>query len=211
MKSIACLVSFVTGVYVGLCTPLLASKICVTVDDETALLLAGAVVRIVSLSDAELVYFIVTDRKGSACSDDLPSGLYYVDANLAGFRNVRYYPVRAHGTEDINLSFRLPFVDEELLPLEVPAAPRESKMVGKLLAKDRSPASISICFFQQQDDSPVACTDTNSAGEYALVVPPGVYRVEMTEASGRKQIGTSTVDLSEGSTYTDLLSLPSEE
>ena len=93
MKGVSRLIVLAAGVYVGLCAPLLASRICVTVNDEADLFLDGAFVRIVNLTDPDFAVSVVTDGEGKACSDDLPAGMYYVDAGMGGFLNVRYYPV----------------------------------------------------------------------------------------------------------------------
>ena len=106
MKSVVCRFIVLMGLFVGLCAPLLASTICVTVVDPSTLPIPsppGAHVRIVDLSNPDFMVSMVTDREGKACSEDLPVGLYYVEVNCGGFLNVRYYPIRVDPTEDVRL------------------------------------------------------------------------------------------------------------
>jgi len=200
MSRVSRLIVLAGGVYVALCGPLLASKICVTVNDEADRFIAGATVGIADLAQPDSTVSIVTDGEGKACSDDLPVGLYDVEAGADKFLNVRYYPVDVARTGVVRLTFWLPVSLAPVQPQPVEAA--ESTLLGTLPG---NPWNIRICLFKAQNETPVGCSTTDLNGEYALAVPPDVYRIEMGEIRS-ETIRTFTVDLSEARVYEDLLS-----
>lgn len=183
---------------------LLASSVCTTVVDPAGLPLPGAAVKIVSLLRVDKRFSVSTDQQGRACAGDVPEGLYSVEASLAGFLNVKYYPVRVSFPGGVNLSFQLPF--GEITEGGVQA---EAILSGTLEDKGKPLSGIKICLFDKTQTAPTGCTVTNDLGEYALCVPPGVYRLELSKLLHK--ITSIKVDLSNAGYYRNKVSFPAPE
>jgi hypothetical protein len=179
--------------------PVRASVLCATVMDLARLPLAAASLNATSLRTGK-AYAAVADRTGIACFSNVPEGLYSVDASLAGFLHVKYYPVRVAASSPVNLSFYLPFSE-----IEEGGVGQEATISGTLLDERGSPVkSAEVCAI---GDNAFArsCTVTNDLGEYALVLNVGVYRAEVRTREGR--VFRSNIDVSSPGIYRDRVSV----
>jgi Carboxypeptidase regulatory-like domain len=199
MKPSLVLAIAISGFF-GAAHALLASSLCAEVVDVTEAPLPNATINIVSLSDPSKRASAITGSNGKACVSQLPEGLYAVEAGLTGFLNVRYYPVRIEFPNNVHLSFRLPFGDIGEGGIEPDAI-----VSGTLEDAGHATSGIKICLLQHEGAVPTACTVTNDLGQYALTVPPGKYRVEVTRLS--KTLFSGSLDLSSPGSYVNKLRL----
>jgi hypothetical protein len=185
----------------GLQATLEASSLCSTIIDLANQPLHGAKVTIVNLIKSERKYSAVADQTGKVCVNPIPEGTYSVEASLFGFMNVRYYPVRVAFPNDVNLTFQLPF--GEITEGEIS---EEATLSGTLEGAQAPSPTVRICLFEERKQIPIVCTNTNDLGEYALIVQPGVYRLELTRLAERVQ--ATTIDMSHPGYYRNRVSLP---
>lgn len=143
------------------------------------------------------------DTNGKACIEHLPEGLCSVEASSSGsgFLNVKYYPVRVVFPEDVNLSFRLPFGE-----IGEGGLLSEAILSGTLMDQGKPSGDVKICLFEGSKSLPFACTVTNDLGQYALIVPPGKYRLELSRAVAR--IFTATIAVPVPGYYRNRVSMP---
>ena len=181
------------------CNCLQASAICVNVKDFADQPLPGARATIVNLGTSA-VTVIRTGEGGSACTPQIPEGLYSVEVGLSGFLNVRYYPIRLSFPGRPDLQFRLPFGEV------TEGGIREDAVVSGTL-KDRSgPVGRGeICLLEAAKGTEISCTTTNELGEYALSVPPGEYGVELKRDG--KLVQGSSIQLRSPGVYRDIITL----
>jgi hypothetical protein len=140
------------------------------------------------------------DSNGKACITSLPEGLYSVEAGLAGFLNVRYYPVRVKYPAVEQLQFRLPLgeITEGLLS-------QEATVAGTLKVGDNPVEGANICILELEHNTRVTCARTNDLGEYALSLPPGVYAVETRMLDGA--VHHSKINVSAPGSYRNLITV----
>jgi hypothetical protein len=178
-----------------------ASSLCVTVVDTTDAPLARAVVNVVGLTHPANMYSGLTDPAGDACIDQLAEGLYSVEASLEGFLNVRYYPVQVAFPRDIHLAFTLPLGETHEGGIQPDA------VVNGTLGSVEAPLSgIKICMYPSEKLIPIACTVSNELGQYALEVPPGRYRVELSR--GLNSLRSTTIELLNPGDYHNKIAAP---
>lgn len=166
-----------------------AASLCVKVADPENLFLAGASVNALNLATNKL-FSARTDGSGMACLSGMPEGLYSVEVGVAGFLNVRYYPVRIAPAARHELRFQLPFGENHEGPMA-----QEAILSGTLMHGGTPLASATICILSTETGSSVACSVTNDLGEYAFVVPTALYMVEVrlpTKVTRRSKIDLST-------------------
>ena len=163
----------------------------------------SAAVKVVSLLDIGKRFTTKTDADGKACAAEVPEGLYSVEASMAGFLNVRYYPVRVSFPRGANLSFQLPFGD-----ISEGGTQPEAILSGTLRDKGKPRSGIRICLFENAAANPVGCGVTNDLGEYVVTVPPGKYWLELSELL--QKISRTKIDLSNSGYYRDKVSLPEQ-
>jgi hypothetical protein len=188
-----------------LSSSLMASSICATVKDISGRPVRSASIVAVNLLAPTSQFSTTVSPSGKACLERLPEGLYSVEAASPGLGHlkVKYYPVRVTYPDDVTLSFDLPIGEiTEGLGLS------EATLSGTLI-RDGSPVeSVRLCLFQGDRPSPVSCTVTNDLGQYALVVTPGVYRIEVNPREGKTK--KQQIDLSQPGYYRNLVSLPTQ-
>lgn len=178
-----------------------ASSICATIALPDGQPLHRATLKVISLGEPSIQQSAAVDSNGKACVPHLAEGLYSVEASAGGFLNAKYYPVRVVFPDDMNFSFRLPFGEiREGMGLS------EATLSGTLLDHGTPSEGVKICLFEDDKPSPSACTVTNDLGQYALTVPPAVYRIVLTRLLQRVQ--TTTIDLSQPGYYRNRVSLP---
>src|ERR1022692_396309 len=150
----------------GLATPTLAfaSELCATVVDSAHLPLPSASVKATHLETGK-PYAGQTGNDGKTCVSGLPEGLYSVEAHLAGFLYVRYYPVRVGPSAKQNLSFSLPFAE-----ITEGGVGDESTLTGTLRKDGIAVDSATVCM-TSASTSLKTCTTTNDLGEYVLLGP----------------------------------------
>ena len=178
--------------------PIFASELCATVMDYARLPLPSASITATNLTTGRS-YSARSDSKGMACLSDVPEGLYSVEASLAGFLHVKYYPVRAVPFAKQALSFWLPFAE-----IEEGGLGDESTLSGTLLRGIAPVQAAEVCLVAATG-TPRTCTLTNDLGEYALLVPAGVYLTEIHTKDGR--VYKSQIDMSAPGIYRNRLSL----
>jgi hypothetical protein len=176
-----------------------AAQLCVTVKDYVDLPLPGAWVNAISLASGEL-RTTHTDRRGAVCFPALPEGLYSVEVGLTGFLNVRYYPVRLTYPEGAELSFRLPFGESSEGGLV-----QEANLSGTLRRGGSPLPGAKICLLPPEGREPFTCTLTNNLGEYAISVPPGRYKTDISILG--RMVFRGTADVSGPGYYRDLLKI----
>jgi len=183
----------------------LASSICATVTDLPGHPLHVATVRVVSLVDPDAHYSSAVDASGKACIDHLPEGLYSVEAGTGsgGFLNVRYYPVRVAFPDDVTFSIPLPYGE-----IREGGVRTDAVLSGTLLEAGRAVDGIKICLRENNEPIPAGCTVTNDLGQYALVVPPGKYRVELARGNSREPISSVPIELPTPGLYRNEVSMP---
>ncbi|MBI3684004.1 MAG: carboxypeptidase regulatory-like domain-containing protein [Acidobacteria bacterium] len=183
-------------VLVALSQNVRASSICATVSDPAGQPIRKAAVQIIHLLDPDARFSVVVDSKGRACAEHLPEGLYSVEAGSfgSGFLKVRYYPVRVVFPDDVDLSFRLPFGD-----IGEGGVQSEAILSGTLTDQGNPASDVKFCLFHGDKPVAAACTVTNGLGQYSLIVPPGIYRLELTPLAKRTQ--SRTIDLSSPGYY----------
>ncbi|MBV8847779.1 MAG: carboxypeptidase regulatory-like domain-containing protein [Bryobacterales bacterium] len=194
---------FVLTAIMGLTTSLdlSASSLCAKVVDIVELPLSNAVINVFGLDDPNNHFSAFTDPKGSVCISKLPDGLYAVEASLQGFLNVRYYPVRVTFPDDVNLTFRLPFGE-----IREGGLRQDAVLTGTLGDRAHPESDLRICLFPVGQFVPAACSATNDLGQYALLVPPGKYRVEFTKR--QQTLSGTTLDLPSPGYYRNRVALP---
>lgn len=173
------------------------SELCASVMDYARLPLPTATVNATNLVAGE-TYTARTRKDGTTCFTGITEGLYSVEAFLDGFLHVRYYPVRVTASTKQTLSFWLPFGE-----ITEGGLSRESTVSGTL-RKGGSPVQSAEVCITGSSGAPKSCTSTNDLGEYALVVPAGVYRASIRLKDGK--IHQSLLDLSVPGVYRDRLS-----
>jgi hypothetical protein len=88
--------------------------------------------------------------------------------------SVRYYPVRLTETRTVNLTFALPFG-------EIHEGGLTDVIVSGTLKEAVPPhPSVRICLSKKGARDRLICADTNEVGQYAFVVQPGTYSVELS-------------------------------
>lgn len=186
---------------IGLGANLSASSICATVIDPTRHPVRTAIVSIVNLI-ADSHFSAMANTNGKACVEHLPDGLYSVEAGTPGIGHmkVRYYPVSVKYPDDVILSFQLPFGEiSEGLGLV------DATLSGTLTAEGNPAEGVRICLFEQGSQVQTGCTVTNDLGQYALIVRPAVYRLEVSQ-SGR-DVQTTKIDISAPGFYRNRVSI----
>jgi hypothetical protein len=174
----------------SLCGSAKAAVLCANVFDLANLPLPDASVTAVNLGTNKR-FGGRSDRTGKACIPALPEGLYSVEVALTGFLNVRYYPVRLAPVATHELRFQLPFGE-----ITEGSLAQESTLSGTLKQDGAPIQSAKICIFASEGENaaPVTCSVTNDLGEYAIIVPVGIYTVELRLPQGTVQ--RSKIDLS---------------
>jgi hypothetical protein len=175
------------------------STLCVKVTDYAGLPLQDASVVIVNLATKNL-YNTNTARNGAVCVSQIPEGLYSVEAGLTGFLNVRYYPARLTSLAPLELRYRLPFGE-----ITEGGVTEDAIISGTLQQEEKALIGANICVFEIDRSSSLRCVATNDLGEYALSLPPGVYRVEV-----RTLVGSThrlKVDVSKPGLYRNLITI----
>jgi hypothetical protein len=165
--------------------------------------LPRATLEATDLDDPSIRYIATTDREGRACLEKVPDGLYSVEASAGGFMHVRYYPVRVASPRNISLAFKLPFgeVREGGVGADV--------IVSGTLRQSGAPLDgVRICLVREDKAEVEKCTDTNDIGQYALVITPGKYQVEIRRL--QETIATSTVEFPAPGVYRNRLSISSQ-
>jgi len=145
---------------------------------------------------------VAVDPTGKACVEHMREGLYAVEAGSygSGFLKVRYYPVRISFPDDVNLFFRLPYGEVHEGGVESDAV-----VSGTLRDGVKPVDGVKICLFHGDKQVPALCTETNDLGQYALVVPPGTYRLEISNHNER--IHVTKIELPVPGYYRDRVSL----
>jgi hypothetical protein len=144
-------------------------------------------------------YAARSDKSGGACFSSIPEGLYSIEASLAGFLHVKYFPVRVTSSATERLSFWLPFGE-----ITEGGIGQESTLSGTLLDGNSPVESAEVCLIGT-GGAPRTCTVTNDLGEYALVVPSGAYQAETRTRDGK--VYKSTINASVPGIYRNRLTL----
>lgn len=176
---------------------LYGAELCVKVVDYGDQPLPSASVAALDLARGTR-YESKTDRKGESCFPAIREGRYSVEAGLAGFMNVRYYPVRVVFPTKTQLSFRLPLGEIT----EGDFFSEESVVSGTLELGGSPVKGARICIAVPGDPQ---CTTTNDLGEYAISVAPGSYEWEIRTADGMTY--RSRINLPGPGTFRDRLTL----
>ncbi len=194
----------VVVVLASLCSSAKAASLCVSVLDPSNLPLPDASVNAVNLATNRRIGGR-TDRAGKACLSALSEGLYSVEVGLIGFLNVRYYPVRIAPVVMHELRFQLPFSE-----ITEGSLAQEATLSGTLKENGIPVQSAKICIFENGREGalPTACGVTDDLGEYAIVVPTGVYTIELRLPRG--SIQRSKVDLSVPGFHRNSLNVPQQ-
>ncbi len=178
-----------------------ASSLCAEVVDPTDAALRRAAVNVTSLVDTTVHFSAFTGPDGTVCIDQLPEGLYSVDASLEGFLVVKYYPVRITYPQNVRLSFRLPFGE-----IKEGGVQPDAILSGTLRdAAGHPQGGIGICLFRE-NLVPVSCVETNELGQYALDVSPANYRIELSKQL--RPLHSTMIDLTSPGFYRDRVFLP---
>ena len=170
--------AWILACLLGMANPIRASVLCATVMDYARLPLPNASLNATNLLTGKS-YTALADRSGHFCFSNIPEGLFSIDASLAGFLHVKYYPVRVAAGAPVNLSFQLPFGE-----ITEGGIGQDATISGTLLEKGSPAESAKVCAIAV-DASSKACTATTDLGEYAIVVPVGVYQTEVQTRDGR--------------------------
>jgi hypothetical protein len=165
------------------------------VDDYANLPLPGASIVVTELVEGSH-YNAKTDANGRACLPKLPEGIYSVEAVLAGFMNVRYYPVRVAYPATTKLSFRLPFSE-----ITEGGFAEEAVLSGTLRLRGKPLINAEVCALESNGKK--HCTTATDTGEYSLSLAPGTYDVQIRTFEGKRL--HSKVDLTTPGTYRDSL------
>ena len=188
-----------TALVLGTVTALTGSQLCIKVLDETGSPIPSAHVRLFNF-DSGRVDLRSTQEKGVACFLNIPEGVYSVEGSQQGFLSVKYYPLRVVYPASNELTVRLPLgeVSEGRVDNDV-------TLNGTLMRGNQPAIGVNICLITK-DKKTIACVVTNTLGEYVLLIPPGIYQVELTSRAG--PIQKSEIDLSApGSVYHNRLSI----
>lgn len=177
------------------CLTLSGASICVQVTDVEDQPLPGARITAMSLQGGQF-FHATSDGRGMACISRLPTGQYAVEAGLGGFLHVRYYPVRVPAAGKIKLRFSLPFGEIT----EGSLAP-EAILNGTLRRAGRIVPGAKMCFYRGDSPGspPVTCVTTDDLGEYALVLPVGIYNIDIY--AGASRVKQSQVEMSKPGIY----------
>lgn len=175
-----------------------AAELCAHVADPSRLPLPSASVHATNLHTGK-AYRASSNSNGAACLPHIPEGLYAVETSLAGFLNIRYYPVHVTYPSKTVLYFSLPIAE-----VNEGGVGQESTISGTLNQDSVPLADAKICILGD-GDSQIACNTTNDLGEYALLVVPGVYGVEVCTRRGKQY--KSTIDVSTPGIYRDKLEI----
>jgi len=182
-----------------------AGTICAYIADPGDQPLPQAILSISGLSGGPQRFSARADHDGNVCVGHIPEGLYAVEVSLTGFMNVRYYPVRVVFPNTVHLAFHLPFGN-----VNADTFSTDSTLSGTLRRKGEPAAGIKLCLFQSEANVPSVCDSTDDIGEYALVVPPGKYEVEISDR-GKLLVPRRPMDLSVPGLYRDRLSLDARD
>lgn len=193
-----CIVKLIIAVIFLLSFSAAGSEICANIMDYARLPLPSALLNATNLTTGKS-FVTLSDKEGTACFSSIPEGPYSIEASLAGFLHVRYYPVRAVSSSKQKLLFSLPFAE-----ISEGGVGDESTLSGTLL-KGGSPVELAEVCMVGAAGAPKTCTVTNELGEYALVGPAGVYRTEVRTRDGK--LHKSKVDISTPGIYRNSLSL----
>ncbi len=193
----------VIAIGLGLSADVIGSSICATVSDVTGRPMTSATVVVTNLQDPKVQSSTLVSPTGKGCIQHLPEGLYSVEAGSSGIGHlkVKYYPVRLVYPNNVDLSFELP-IGEITEGLGI----SESTVSGTLTNENKPAEDVRICLFHDRQRAAASCTVTNDLGQYALIVAPGKYRVEVTQRGGRSE--TNEIDLSDPGYYRNQVSLP---
>ena len=85
-----------------------ASSVCGTIANNVGDPLTHATMSILQIASAEVVRSGQAGQGGRVCLDDVPDGLYMIEASAPGYTASRYSPVRVQFPGDTKLEFRLP-------------------------------------------------------------------------------------------------------
>jgi len=176
-----------------------AAVLCTAVVDPTHLPLPKASVTATDLHSGKS-YSTQSDKRGKACFEAVPEGLYSVEAGLTGFLNVRYYPVRVSAGEQSNLSFALPIGE-----ITEGGVSQDSTLSGTLKLNGVSLQEAEVCVTGKGSAALRKCVVTDELGEYALIVPAGDYDTEVRLRNGK--VYPPKVDLSVPGVYNNRVTL----
>jgi hypothetical protein len=174
-----------------------AAVLCATVVDYAHLPLPNASVAATDLHSGK-TYSAQSDKRGKACFDSIPEGLYAVETGLTGFLNVRYYPVRISPSSQSNLSFALPFGE-----ITEGGVGQDSTLSGTIKLSGAPVQGAEVCVTGKSAFR--KCVVTDDLGEYALIVPAGDYDAEVRIRNGKMY--RSKVDVSVPGVYNNRLTL----
>lgn len=177
-----------------------ASVLCATVMDYAQLPLPTVSLTIINLTTGK-AYQGRTDKSGVACVANLPEGPYSVEASLAGFLHVKYFPVHVVTANKQNLRFWLPFAE-----LSEGGITEDSSISGTLSWHGSTLPFAEVCLSRQTSRT---CTTTNDLGEYALVVAAAEYEAEVRSNKGT--IFRSSIDLSTPGVYRNRIVLKEDK
>ena len=184
------------------CAKLPASEVCVHVSDYADLPLHDARVTAIDLKTGR-VFNAQTGSAGSACLSSLQESLFSIEVGLAGFLNVRYYPVRVSAMASQRLQFRLPFGE-----VHEGGLANEALLSGTLRQREAAVSGAKICLLTLNGGAPMACATSNDLGEYALALPPGSYEVEVTVPG--KPTQRSKIDIPTAGVFRNRIALTGE-
>lgn len=178
-----------------LCGVSFGSQLCVNVVDDATMPLGSAHVKIVNLADGS-EHTLDTKASGSVCFPNIPEGRYSGEARLAGFLEVKYWPIAVSASRARFLTIRLP-----LALSNVDSVASDVTLSGTLLQDSKPAAIVGICLISSKNKD--VCSTTNKLGEYSITLSPGVYTVRIHAADGT---AIYKVDLSSpGAVYHDKL------
>ena len=179
-----------------------AAELCVTTTDEGRQALPKARVGVRNLLTGNILTG-ETGGEGRVCLQSIPEGLYSVTVSLAGFLNVKYYPVRVSYPQKHALTVTLPL--GEITEGRI----ADDAILSGTLGRDGAAIKGAKICLVTPTGSRIACTVTDDLGEYSLSVPTGVYDAEMTDSGGT--VYRQSIDLSTpGAIYHDRLVFPSQ-
>lgn len=187
----------------GFVVPGIAEEcICANVTGLNNKPLSGATVTATHLFDPTFRRSADTDIEGRVCFQELAEGLYSVEVGRAGYLRVRYYPVRYRFPTTTELHFQMPF--GEILEAGLM---EEAVFSGTLRQSGTALAHAEICLVGVTSKTR-GCTTSNGIGQYALVVSPGRYWVELNV--GSRRLLREELNLPAPGYYVDRIRLPAK-
>ena len=155
-----------------------ASELCVRVTDESSQPLPAAQVVVRELKTGMAREEMKTDPQGKACASNTPEGPYSVEASLEGFLHGLYFPVSVTYSRPSLVVIRLPLGD-----VMEDTVSRNVTVSGSLFYKGVPVRYANICL-RGIKDGYVSCTKSNDLGEYAFLIPAGLYELNLTLPDG---------------------------